>query len=174
MARYWNVIRYSKYVIFSKHVIFRLGPVLTLLVLSLIGPIWTEYPSLRPAALWIAIIWAFVVIFLWSYDVLNEELEKRDAELLRTTPRAREDRAFRLLSRLLLDGKHTLTGWSSDQIESWDKAVRLTLDQWCQQGALDIYLLNSRPHRQERLTEPQKALDQLNFIVNERLSIFIK
>jgi hypothetical protein len=166
--RYWNAIRSSKYVI------FKLGPVLTLLFLSLFGSIWTEHPELKRYAFWIAIIWLFVVMFWWSYDILNEELEKRDAEVLRTTPRAREDRAFRLLSRLLREGKRGLIGWTPNQIELWDNDVRLTLADWCQPAALELYLLNSRPINQERIADPRKALDQLDQIVNMNLSILIK
>jgi len=165
IARYWNAVRSSKYVV------VRLGPVLTLLILSLVGPLWAE---LRPYALWIGIFWAFVVVFWWSYDVLNEELEKRDAEYLQTTPRAREDRAFRLLSKLLVDGKHTLTGWTPEQIEKWDKDVRLALAQWCNEGALASYLNSTRAYGQDRLTEPQKALDQLTLIVNFHLPVYMK
>lgn len=165
IVRYWAAIRSSKYVL------FKLGPVLTLLLLSLIGPIWTV---LRPYALWIAISWAFVVLFWWSYDVLIEELEKHDTELLQANPRAREDRAFRLLSNLLYEGRHTLTGWTPEQIERWDREVRRALAQWCRPVALEIYLMNTRPYGQDRLTEPQKALDELDSIVHMYFSVYIK
>ena len=151
----------------------RIGGPFFLLLLSYV-PI-KQSPIFQDIMFWASILWLVWELFWFPYHLINEELEKRDAELLQTTPRAREDRAFRLLTALLHDGKKTLTGWTPQQIEMWDKDVRLTLAQWCQPGALEVYMLNTRPYNEDRLTEPQKALDQLETMLNAHLfSVYIK
>jgi hypothetical protein len=163
MNAYFNAVTSRRYWV-------KLGPLGGLFLIGFIKDI----PGLNSYLVWAGIIWLFIVVFWWGFDFLNDELEKRDSDHLKTSPRAREDRAFHLLSRRLQDGKKALLGWTPAQIEVWDKNVRLTLADWCNESALHVYLNNTRPYNQEQLTDPQKALDELDKIVNVHLSLFMK
>ena len=158
----------------SRRYWIKLGPLGGLLLLWLFKPLSDDIPNFKWWIIGTTVAWLFVVVFWWGFDFLNDQLEQRDADYLKTSPRAREDRAFHILSGLLRDGKNTLTGWTPEQIEGWDRDVRLALAAWCNESAMSVYILNSRPYPTERLNDPRKALDQLHMIVNVHLSLFIK
>jgi hypothetical protein len=132
-------------------------------------------------AMWIAIIWAFVVIFWWSYDVLNEELQKLDADGIQRSPLMRLDRAYRIIGEHIEECNGLLQSPRKDSepdkwqsyIRQWDNGVRTTLSSWCKPGALDYYLENSRTVGQEQIGMPDYALDALR-LIHASLQIYVK
>ena len=128
-------------------------------------------------SLW-AIIPGFLLALFWAiwfgFKLLNDELEKRDAEDLKRSPEARIDRAYRLLHQLIEDGDRLINhGGHSDSIERWDEQVQTAIADWCQLQAVQVYKWNSRKYQETKLEDPQEALKQLKSI-HRSLVNFIK
>lgn len=133
-----------------------------------------QIPYSQEVVRYLGICWLVWELFWFPYHLLNEELEQRDAEQLKTSPRVREDRAFRLLSQLVGQGRSLIHGGAPDQIEQWDKKVRLTLSEWCTPACLQNYMMYSRTYGEERIEDQQKAVDHLSQITEHHLAIYIK
>lgn len=128
-------------------------------------------------SLW-AIIPGFVVALVWAvwfgFKVLNDHMEKRDAEDLKRSPEARLDRAYRLLNELIQEGDSLIKGGAHPEtIEKWDERVQSVIADWCDIGAVQVYMGNSRKRTQVKLEDPSGALNQLAYI-HRNLAQFLK
>jgi hypothetical protein len=126
---------------------------------------------------WVIILGITIALFwaIWfGYKLLNDEMEKRDAEDLKRSPEMRLDRAYRVIHELIKRGDMLINNRGHpDDIEAWDTKVQSALAAWCQESALQIYKWNSRLLDKEKLENPGAALEHLKGI-HERLDTYLK
>lgn len=168
--------KYIKALVTQKYLV-GFGPAFALLILSLIPfhSMLSNYPTigqalsepyLNPLTLTLGFVFAIGTALWLGYDLLNQELGKLDAENVRSSPRARRDRAYHLLHKLILEGERLLNyaTISPNQLMNWDEKVRKAIADWCDTGTINLYLNNSRPLDQEQLQELRKGIESLKMI----------
>ena len=177
MVKFWSYMyKYIKALVTQKYLVGS-GPAFMLLILSLIPfhSMLSNYPTigqalskpyLNPLTLTLGFVFAIGTALWLGYDLLNQETGKLDADNVRTSPRVREDRAYRLIHQLILEAEE-LSKYATvppDLLMKWDEKVRAALADWCDAKALKLYLNNSRPLDQEWLKELPRAIEGLKDI----------
>ena len=169
-------LRYLRAFVTGKYLL-TLGPGITFLVLFFlpVERLLSAYPQIQqisslpyrnPWTLALGLLLALWTALRFGYDILNEELQRLDAENQVRSPRTRLERAYYLMHQLIIEGETLIPGRAHlDRIREWDERVQLTLGRWCQPGGLEVYLGNSRPFGQDQLQNPQAALDALKYVL---------
>lgn len=137
---------------------------LPLSVMAAFG-IWGTFQGWQyygPLSFLVGIIWLFIILVMIPVELLNRELEKRDAENQLCNPKAYAERTYVGICRLIKEAeKHLLDQAPFERWEKWGKEVQRWLTTRLGQTIADIYVLNSRPPEEVDLKEPERALGQL-------------